>query len=51
MMEEMATLKCYLRALMRLIKEIKVAMENKDYERAEKLLDELIDDTQKNIED
>lgn len=50
-MEDMAVIKCYLRSLMRQLKAIKEAMRNKDFEKAETLLDELIDDTQKNIED
>ena len=36
---------------MRQLKALKEAMVAKDYDKAEKLLDELIDDTQKNIED
>ena len=51
MVEEMAVYKGYLRALMRQLKALKEAMKNKDYERAEKLLDELIEDTQNTIED
>ena len=47
----MAVFKGYLRSLMRQLKAMKEAMQNKDFEKAEKLLDELIDDTQKNIED
>ena len=51
MIEEMAVFKGYLRSLMRQLKSLKEAIQNKDYEKAEKLIDELIDDTQKNIED
>ena len=51
MIEEMAVFKGYLRSLMRQLKALKEALKNKDYERAERLVDELIDDTQKNIED
>lgn len=47
----MAVFKSYLRSLMRQLIALKAAMKNKDYERAESLIDELIDDTQKNIED
>lgn len=36
---------------MRQLKALKEAMQSKDYGRAERLLDELIEDTQKNIED
>lgn len=50
-MENMTVIKCYFRSLMRQLQAIKEAMGSKDFERAEKLLDELIDDTQKNIED
>lgn len=51
MVEEMAVFKGYLRSLMRQLKALKEAMENKDYEKATKLIDELIEDTQNNIED
>ena len=51
MMEEMAVFKGYLRSLMRQLKALKEALQSKNYERAERLLDELIEDTQKNIED
>lgn len=43
--------KAYLRSLMRALKAQKEALENKDYEEAEKLLDVLIEDTQKGLED
>jgi hypothetical protein len=51
MVEEMAVFKGYLRSLMRQLKALKEAINSKDYGRAEKLIDELIEDTQKNIED
>ena len=51
MVEEMAVFKGYLRSLMRQLKALKEAMKNKDYERAERLLDELIEDTQNTLED
>lgn len=51
MIEEMAVFKGYLRSLMRQLKAMKEAMQNKDYEKAERLLDELIEDTKNNIED
>lgn len=51
MIEEMAVFKGYLRSLMRQLKALKEALQSKNYERAERLLDELIEDTQKNIED
>lgn len=47
----MAVFKGYLRSLMRQLKALKEAMSNKEFDKAEKLLDELIEDTQKNIED
>ena len=50
-MEEMAVFKAYLRNLMRQLKSLKEALSNKDYTKAEKLVDELIEDTQHNIED
>ena len=51
MVEEMAVFKGYLRSLMRQLQALKEAMQSKDYEKAEKLIDQLIEDTQKNIED
>ena len=51
MFNEMAVFKSYLRRLIRDLKDIKTALVNKDYERAEKLVDDLIEDTQKDIED
>lgn len=50
-MEEMAVFKSYLRRLVRDLKDIKDALKNKDYEKAEKLVDDLITDTQNGIED
>lgn len=50
-MEEMAVFKSYLRRLIRDLKDIKEALANKDYDKAEKLVDDLIEDTQKDIED
>ena len=43
--------KSYLRAQMRHLKAIKMALENKDFETAERLTDELVKDTQSGIED
>ena len=51
MTEEMAVFKGYLRSLMRQLKLLKKAIEEKDFESAKKLIDELIEDTQSNIED
>ena len=50
-MEDMAVFKSYLRRLMRDLKDLKEALSNKDYSRVEKLIDDLIEDTQKDIED
>lgn len=51
MNEDMAVFKGYLRSLMRQLKLLKVAIGEKDFETAEKLINELIEDTQNNIED
>lgn len=50
-MEEMAVFKGYLRSLMRQLKSLKNAIDNKDFTKAEQLINELIEDTQNNIED
>ena len=49
--EDMAVFKGYLRSLMRQLKLLKKAIENKNIEEATKLINELIEDTQNNIED
>lgn len=49
--EEMAVFKGYLRSLMRQLKLLKKAINEKNIEEAEKLINELIEDTQNNIED
>ena len=49
-MEEELIFKSYSRALLRNLKEIKAALKGKDYERAEKLMNEIIVDTQKDVE-
>lgn len=49
--EEKAVFKGYLRSLMRQLKALKKALNKKNYEQAERLVDELIEDTQNNIED
>lgn len=41
--------RAYLRGLLRTLRAQKTAMEGKDYPQAEKLLDELIEDTEKGI--
>ena len=50
-MEEMAVFKGYLRSLMRQLKLLKKAIDAKNFEQASILIDELIEDTQSNIED
>ncbi len=50
-MEDMAVFKGYLRSMMRQLKLLKKALEDNDKELAMKLIDELIEDTQNNIED
>ena len=50
-MEEERIFKAYLRMLFRDLKGLKTALKEKDYATAEKLLDDLIEDTQKGIED
>lgn len=50
-MEENRIFKGYLRLLFRDLKELKAALKNKDFARAETLLDNLMEDTQKGIED
>ncbi len=49
--EDMAVFKGYLRSLMRQLKLLKKAIENNNIDEAKKLIDELIEDTQNNIED
>lgn len=49
--EDMAVFKGYLRSLMRQLKQLKKAIDNNDIDEAKKLIDELIEDTQNNIED
>ena len=47
----MAVFKGYLRSLMRQLKLLKKAIDENNIEEAKKLIQELIEDTQKNIED
>lgn len=49
--EEMSVFKSYLRRLLQDLKDLKEALKNKQYEQAETMVDKLIDDTQKGIED
>lgn len=48
---EMSVFKSYLRRLLQDLKDLKETLKNKDYEKAEKIVENLIDDTQKGIED
>lgn len=50
-MEEMAVFKSYLRSLLRQLVELKKAIKERDFEASERLIDQLIEDTQKGIED
>ena len=50
-MEEKKIFKAYSRMLLRDLQGMKEALEAKDYTEAEKMLDNLIEDTQKGIED
>lgn len=50
-MEDMSVFKSYLRLLLQELKELKEALKNRDIGRAEELTDQLIEDTQKGIED
>lgn len=50
-MEEERIFKAYLRGLFRGLKDLKTALKEKDYAEAERRLDDLIEDTQKGIED
>ena len=50
-MEDMAVFKVYLRSLMRQLKQLKKSIKEENIEEAERLIDELIEDTQNNIED
>lgn len=51
MIEDMSVFKSYLRRLLQDLKDLKEALKNKEYERVEGMVDKLIDDTQKGIED
>ena len=49
--EDMSVFKSYLRRLLQDLKDLKEVLKAKYYEKAEKMVDRLIDDTQKGIED
>ena len=48
---EMSVFKSYLRRLLQDLKDLKETLKNKDYEKAAKMVDDLIEDTQRGIED
>ena len=50
-MYDMSVFKSYLRRLLQDLKDLKKALKDKDYEKAEEITETLIDDTQKDIED
>lgn len=47
----MAVFKSYLRMLLLKLEDLRAALRQKDYAKAEKLIDVLIDETRKGIED
>ena len=51
MNEDMSVFKSYLRRLLQDLKDLKEAIKIKEYDKAENMVDKLIDDTQKGIED
>lgn len=51
MTEDMSVFKSYLRRLLQDLKDLKEALKSKEYDKAEIMVDKLIDDTQKGIED
>lgn len=50
-MDEMAVFKSFLRSMLRQLIELQKAIKNKDLNLAENLINQLIDDIQKGIED
>lgn len=51
MNDEMSVFKSYLRNLLSRLKELKKAIDSEDKERAKELINEIIEDTQKGLED
>lgn len=51
MNEDMSVFKSYLRRLLQDLKDLKETLKNKEYDKAENLIDKLIEDTQKGLED
>lgn len=50
-MEDMSVFKSYLRRLLQDLKDLKAALNRGDTDKAEQIINGLIDDTQKGIED
>jgi len=50
-MEDMSVFKSYLRRLLQDLKDLKNALRDKDYSRAEELVDTLITDTEHGLQD
>lgn len=50
-MEDMSVFKSYLRRLLQDLKDLREALNSKEYDKAAVMVDKLIDDTQKGIED
>ncbi len=50
-MEDMSVFKSFLRGLLRQLVELQKAIKNKDFDQADKLVSQLIEDTQRGIED
>lgn len=51
MSDDMSVFKSYLRRLLQDLKDLKEAVDKKEYEKASEMTEKLIDDTQKGIED
>lgn len=50
-MEDMSVFKSYLRSLLQDLKDLKEAIDNGEIDKASQMIDRLINDTQKGIED
>lgn len=51
MNEDMRVFKSYLRRLLQDLKDLRMVLKNKEYDKAEEMVGKLVDDTQKGIED
>ena len=49
--EDMSVFKSYLRRLLQDLKDLEKVLKDKEYEKADKMVETLINDTQKGIED